>query len=80
MNKEREIDGIRIVLNGEQYEAYKGTLQDQINELQERIDKATEIIKKYGYEKQMKEDYLMNRVNLANYNCLLLDILEGDNK
>lgn len=80
MNKEREIDGIRIVVNGEQYEAYKGTLQDQIVELQDRIDKAVEIIKKYGYEKQMEEDYLMNRVNLANYNCLLLDILEGDNK
>jgi molecular chaperone GrpE (heat shock protein) len=48
-------------------------------EIQNRIDKAVEIIKKYGYEKQMEEDYLMNRVNLANYNCLLLDILEGNN-
>ena len=46
----------------------------------QRIDKAVETIKKYGYEKQMEEDYLMNRVNLANYNCLLLDILKGDNK
>ena len=30
MNKEREIDEIKIVVNGEQYEAYKGTLQDEI--------------------------------------------------
>lgn len=39
MSKEREIDGIKIFVNGEQYEAYKGTLQDQIEKLQERIDK-----------------------------------------
>lgn len=44
--------------------------------LEQRIDKAIEIINKYGKEKQLEEDYLMNRVNLANYNCLLLDILE----
>ena len=53
---------------------------EMCKEKQDRIDKAVEIIKKYGYEKQMEEDYLMNRVNLANYNCLLLDILKGDNK
>ena len=55
-------------------------LIDRNDKKQEVIDKAVEIIKKYGYEKQMKEDYLMDRVNLANYNCLLLDILKGDNK
>ena len=38
--KEQDLYGIKIVANGEQYEAYKGTLQDQINELQERIDSA----------------------------------------
>lgn len=54
--------------------------EQEINELQDRINKAVGIIKKYGYEKQMEEDYLMNRVNLANYNCLLLDTLKGDNK
>ena len=53
---------------------------NKINELQDRINKAVGIIKKYGYEKQMEEDYLMNRVNLANYNCLLLDILQGSDK
>lgn len=59
---------------------YNMKLKDKVEGLQDRIDKAVETIKKYDYEKQMKEDYLMNRVNLANYNCLLLDILEGDNK
>lgn len=49
------------------------------SKLRERIDKAIEVIRKYGYKKQMEEDYLINRVNLANYNCLLLDILTGGN-
>ena len=68
MNKEREIDGIKIVLNGEQYEAYKGTLQDQINELQDRIDKAHEeiILRKNEISGLLFKE--------------LLDILEGDNK
>ena len=67
----------------ERIKEFKLTIRTQFQQIQElidRIDKATEIIKKYGYEKQMEEDYLMNRVNLANYNCLLLDILKGDNK
>jgi hypothetical protein len=68
MNKEREIDGIRIVVNREQYEAYKGTLQDQINELQDRIDKAhKEII----LRKNEISGLLFKE---------LLDILKGDNK
>lgn len=68
MNKEREIDGIRIVVNREQYEAYKGILQDQINELQERIDKAHEeiILRKNEISGLLFKE--------------LLDILEGDNK
>ena len=68
MNKEREIDGIKIVLNGEQYEAYKGALQDQINELQDRIDKAHEeiILRKNEISGLLFKE--------------LLDILEGDNK
>lgn len=68
MSKEREIDGIKIVLNGEQYEAYKGTLQDQINNLQDRIDKAHEeiILRKNEISGLLFKE--------------LLDILKGDNK
>ena len=47
-------------------------------ELQQRIDKAIEYIKEYGRDKQLEEDYLMNRYNLALYNITLLEILEGD--
>lgn len=60
--KEQDLYEIKIVANGEQYEAYKGTLQDQINELQDRIDKAIEYIetkseKQYGfnYEYNLEE-------------------------
>ena len=45
MNKEREIDGIKVIVSNETYNEYKGTLQDQINELQERINKALDYIK-----------------------------------
>lgn len=38
MNKEREIAGIKVFVSNETYNEYKGTLQDQINELQNRID------------------------------------------
>lgn len=41
----------------------------------EVIDKAITLINKY-VEAQLEEDYLMNRVNLMNYNCNLLDILK----
>lgn len=90
MSKEREIDGIRIVLNREQYETYKGTLQDQISELQNRIDKVIEYIETLEKREAYKivdnengvpslvvdnEEYLV----LCKYNKLL-NILKGDNK
>ena len=45
--------------------------------LQQRIDKAIDFIKEYGRDKQLEEDYLMSRYNLAIYNITLLEIL-GD--
>ena len=65
---------------GSNYENALRELFYEYDKQKEIIDKAIEIIEKYGYEKQMEEDYLMNRVNLANYNCLLLNILKGGNK
>ena len=59
MSKEREIDGIKIIVNGEQYEAYKGTLQDQINELQERIDTAElKLLRDIEYLTDQKERFM----------------------
>lgn len=49
----------------------------EYEELEERINKAIEYIKEYGRDKQLEEDYLMSRYNLALYNINLLDIL-GD--
>ena len=51
-------------------------LYDEKKELQDRIDKAIEYIEK-NINKQLDEDYLMNRTNLAQYNKTLLDILKG---
>ncbi len=84
IDKEQEINNkfariVRDKMNGKSAVEMIVLQDEEINELQDRIDKAIEYIRKYGYEKQMEEDYLMNRVNLANYNCLLLDILKGDN-
>lgn len=47
----------------------------EIARLKDRIDKAREFIKEYGRDKQLEEDYLMSRYNLANYNITLLEIL-----
>jgi len=55
-------------------------LNDEYEDYKSRCEKAIKIICKYGRDKQLEEDYLMNRVNLANYNCLLLDILKGSDK
>ena len=55
-------------------------LKKENQRLKETIIKAIELIKKC-VELQLKEDYLMNRANLMNYSCNLLNILESsDNK
>ncbi len=55
-------------------------ISEENQQLKETIIKAIELIKKC-VELQLKEDYLMNRANLMNYNCNLLNILESsDNK
>ena len=51
------------------------SLEEENQQLKETIIKAIELIKKC-VELQLKEDYLMNRANLMNYNCNLLNILE----
>lgn len=38
--KEQDLYGIKLFVSNETYNKYKGTLQDQINELQDRIDSA----------------------------------------
>ena len=40
----REIAGVKVVVSGETYDEYKGTLQEQIDNLQSKIDKAIEIL------------------------------------
>jgi hypothetical protein len=43
MTKEREMYGIKILSNDE-YNEYKGTYEEQIEELQDRIQKAIEYL------------------------------------
>jgi hypothetical protein len=40
----REIAGVKVFVSGETYDEYKGTLQEQIDNLQSKIDKANEIL------------------------------------
>ena len=79
MNKEREIDGIKVILSNETYNEYKGTLQDQINELQDRIDKAIEYINHENFKRT-----ILVGVSTKKYTRNILDnvlnILKGDNK
>lgn len=57
-------------------ELYEETnnFRKESRENKEVIDKAKELINKC-VEEQLKYDYLMDRINLANYNMKLLDIL-----
>ena len=55
MNKKRNIAGLTVVVSNETYNEYKGTLQEQIDELQQRIDKAIEYLK---YIIELDEDDL----------------------
>jgi len=66
--KEQDLYGIKVFTNNETYNEYKRILQDQINELQDRIDKAHEeiILRKNEISGLLFKE--------------LLDILEGDNK
>ena len=50
-------------------------LQQENQKYKEVIDKAKELINKC-VEAQLENDYLMDRINLANYNMKLLDILK----
>lgn len=50
-------------------------LQQENQKYKEVIDKAKELINKC-VEAQLENDYLIDRINLANYNMKLLDILK----
>ena len=45
MNKERTISGIKVVVSGETYDEYKGTLQEQLEEKDKEIERLNNIIK-----------------------------------
>ena len=76
---DKEIAGVKVFVSNETYDEYKGTLQEQINNLQSKIDKAIEWIEQY--EKQIgtlgetsKSIVLTDNVVIGN----LLDILKED--
>lgn len=43
----REIAGVKVFVSGETYDEYKGTLQEQIDNLQSKIDKAIELLEDF---------------------------------
>lgn len=78
---DREIAGVKVFVSGETYDEYKGTLQEQIENLQSKIDKAIEYIDKHfqddegiickitgEYEAERNEKFIKE----------LLDILKED--
>ena len=69
-NKIREAYGLKILVNEETYNEYKGTYEEQIEELQERIDKAIEYIKRQS-RNLMFDLYTEELLEL-------LDILKGE--
>ena len=45
MSKERTISGIKVVVSGETYDEYKGTLQEQLEEKDKEIERLKEELK-----------------------------------
>lgn len=73
-------NGIDIVVSEETYNEYKGTLEEQIKDLQTRIIKAIEYINKYEYQRYCpspyeKDKYIMREEKEGQD---LLDILRGN--
>lgn len=44
---DRKIAGVKVFVSNETYDEYKGTLQEQINNLQSKIDKAIEYLESH---------------------------------
>ena len=59
--KQLEEYGIKVIVNGEQYEAYKGTLQDEIEKQSKYIEMLQNNIEKLAEEKINLQD----RINKA---------------
>lgn len=61
---DRKIAGVKVFVSNETYDEYKGTLQEQINNLQSKIDKAIEYLEEkyssYAEEDEMQKDELLN--------------------
>jgi hypothetical protein len=65
-NKIREAYGLKILVNEETYNEYKGTYEEQIEELQDKIDKAIKYIESDNFWHSQVESEKR-----------LLDILKG---
>ena len=69
----REIAGVKVFVSGETYDEYKGTLQEQIDNLQSKIDKAIEYI--INHSEEYKPHF--RKIELDTVQCNeLLNILE----
>ena len=81
--KERKYAGVNVVVNKELYDEYKGILQEQIDELQNRISKAIEYINEnkhlsmFADCREPKKDWNYDLECSAND---LINILQGSDK
>lgn len=72
--RDRDIRCVSLERQLEKLQQENLDLRIQVSAREEVIDKAKELINKC-VEEQLENDYLMDRINLANYNMKLLDIL-----
>ena len=73
--RDRDIRCVSLERQLEKLQQENLELRIQVSAREEVIDKAKELINKC-VELQLENDYLMDRINLANYNMKLLDILK----
>lgn len=76
---DRKIAGVKVFVSNETYDEYKGTLQEQINNLQSKIDKAIEYYETHQQEcvigrnrddKLIKDYYLPSQCSKKLYDIL----------
>ena len=58
MIKEKEICGVKVIVSGETYNEYKGTLEEQLQEKDKEIERLNNIIDEL--EKYMNEERINN--------------------
>ena len=63
MSKEIEIEGLKIFLSKDAYNEYKGALNEQVKELQNKINEAIDFIETEAIVEELEADHTYITIN-----------------